>query len=81
MHITVEMSYYPLLERYEGPVNELLALLHAHPGVECEPGTMSTLLRGEYETVMALLNGVMPQLMARYPSVFDLKISNSCELK
>lgn len=81
MHITVEISYYPLLERYEEPVSELVALLENQPGVEAEIGTMSTLLRGDYDAVMALLTGAMQQLMSKYPSVFNLKISNSCELK
>lgn len=81
MYITVEISYYPLLERYEEPVNELLALLDKQADVETETGTMSTLLRGEYEPVMALLAGTMRQLMDKYPSVFNLKISNSCEIK
>ncbi len=81
MYITVEISYYPLLERYEKPVNELVALLEQQPEVEAEIGTMSTLLRGEFEPVMNLLTGAMSQLMAKYPSVFNLKISNSCEIK
>jgi uncharacterized protein YqgV (UPF0045/DUF77 family) len=81
MYITVEISYYPLQERYEEPVNELIASLVNHPEVEAEAGTMSTLLRGEYQPVMDLLTGTMRQLMNKYPSVFNLKISNSCELK
>lgn len=81
MYITVEISYYPLQERYEKPVNELLALLEKQPEVETEIGTMSTLLRGEYEPVMNLLTETILQLMNKYPSVFNLKISNSCELK
>ncbi|WP_372773695.1 hypothetical protein [Mangrovibacterium sp.] len=81
MHITVEISYYPLLERYEVPVKELLALLENHPEVEAEVGGMSTLLGGEYNDVMNLLTTSMRQLMQSYPSVFNLKISNSCELK
>ena len=80
MHITVEISYYPLMERYEEPVLELLALLENQAGIEIETGTMSTLLRGDYEPVMELLNSSMKTLMQKHPSVFNLKISNSCEL-
>jgi len=81
MHITVEISYYPLMERYEEPVLELLALLENQAGIEIETGTMSTLLRGGYEPVMNLLQTSMKTLMQKHPSVFNLKISNSCELK
>lgn len=80
MYITVEISYYPLIERYEEPVLELLALLQDQREIEIETGTMSTLLRGEYEPVMNLINNSMKQLMQKYPSVFNMKISNSCEL-
>jgi len=81
MHITIEISYYPLLERYEDPVAEFVALLEQYHDVEAEIGTMSTLVSGEYEPVMALLTDAMHQLMGKYPSVFNLKVSNSCELK
>jgi len=81
MHITVEISYYPLTDRYEEPVMELLALLENQPEIEVEAGTMSTLLRGDYEQLMSLLQSSMKTLMQEYPSVFNLKISNSCELK
>jgi uncharacterized protein YqgV (UPF0045/DUF77 family) len=81
MHITVEISYYPLVADYDKPVLELLALLENHPDVSVETGTMSTLLSGEYEVVMGLLNRSMKQLMQKYPSVFSLKVANACELK
>jgi uncharacterized protein YqgV (UPF0045/DUF77 family) len=81
MHITVEISYYPLVAHYDQPILELLDLLENHPEVSVETGTMSTLLSGEYEIVMELLNRSMKQLMQKYPSVFNLKVANACELK
>lgn len=81
MHITVEISYYPLADQYDQPVFELLDLLKNHPEISIEVGTMSTLLGGEYEPVMDLLNNAMKQLMQKYPSVFSLKIANACEVK
>ena len=81
MHITVEISYYPLVDQYDQPVFELLDLLKNQPEISIEVGTMSTLLSGEYDLVIDLLNSSMKQLMQKYPSVFNLKIANACEVK
>ena len=81
MHITVELSYYPLTDAYDKPVLELLELIKNQADISVEVGTMSTLLSGEYDQVMALLNSSMKQLMQKYPSVFNLKIANACEVK
>lgn len=81
MHITVEISYYPLTDQYDQPVLELLELLKDQADIAIETGTMSTLIAGEYSVVMDLLNNCMKQLMQRYPSVFNLKIANACEIK
>lgn len=80
MHVTVEISYYALVADYDQPVRDLLALLREADGVRVDPGTMSTMLAGEFEAVMALLTGAMAELMARYPSVFTMKIANACEV-
>lgn len=81
MYITVEISYYPLTEKYDQPVFQLLEILNSQPQIVVEPGTMSTLIRGEYDEVMSILNTSMKELMRNYPSVFNLKIANACELK
>lgn len=81
MHITVEISYYPLVAAYDQPVLELLDLLKNQPGISVEPGTMSTLIGGEYEAVMQLLTSAIKQMIEKYPSVFNLKIANACETK
>lgn len=81
MHITVEISYYPLVDRYDQPVFELLDLLKSQAEISIEVGTMSTQLSGEYELIMDLLSSSMKQLMQKYPSVFNLKIANACEVR
>ncbi|WP_423130569.1 hypothetical protein [Gaoshiqia sp. Z1-71] len=81
MHITVEISYYPLLNAYEQAVWELLDLLKDRPGISVTTGTMSSLIAGEYEPVIELLRQAMKQLMQKYPSVFTLKIANTCEVR
>ena len=79
MIITVEISYYPLTAEFGTPIDEFLLQLQQE-GVMVEIGTMSTLITGEYVLVMDLLNKSMSALMEKYPSVFTLKISNTCTI-
>lgn len=81
MHISVEISYYPLTENIEEPINRLLELFKTERNITFEIGAMSTLISGEYDIVMGLLNSSMKKLMKEFPSVFNLKIANACEVK
>jgi uncharacterized protein YqgV (UPF0045/DUF77 family) len=56
MEITVEIGYYPLMDDYEKPVESLLEKLAENKNITLESGTMSSLLTGNYEDVMELLN-------------------------
>lgn len=80
MQITVEISYYPLLDSYNEPVAEFLKEITQSENIAIEPGIMSTLLTGQYGDVMELLEKKLRLLMEKYPSVFTLKISNSCNI-
>ena len=81
MYITVEISYYPLIEQYSGAVQQLLDLLSVSSQISVETGAMSTLISGEYETVMEILQNSLKPLMEKYPSVFVLKIANACKVQ
>ncbi len=81
MYITVEISYYPLVEKYSGAVQQLLDLLSVSSQISVETGVMSTLISGEYETVMGILQNSLRPLMEKYPSVFVLKIANACKVQ
>ena len=78
MEITVEIGYYPLMKDYEKAVESFLEELAENKKVTLESGTMSSLLTGSYEDVMELLNRQLKPFLEKYPSVFTLKISNSC---
>ena len=80
MIITVEISYYPLSEDFSTPINTFIQKLSVDD-ISIEIGAMSTLLIGEYEKVMKVVSDSMGELMKLYPSVFNIKISNSCMLK
>jgi uncharacterized protein YqgV (UPF0045/DUF77 family) len=80
MIISVEISFYPLVEDFAVPVNTFIQLLD-RDGITVEPGKMSTIITGEFDDVMSSLTNAMGDLMKGYPSVFTMKISNSCQVK
>ena len=77
MTITVEISYYPLADNYTGIIDRFIDDISVE-GIAVEVGKMSTLLTGKYDKIMNVLNRSMKTVMADFPSVFTLKISNSC---
>jgi len=77
MIITIEISYYPLVEDFNLLVNTFIKKIYT-PDIKVETGKMSTIITGEYSEVMDLQTNAMGDLMEKYPSVFNLKISNSC---
>ncbi len=79
MEITVEISYYPLKEAYNKPVNEFIDVIAKNKKVIIETGTMSTIISGGYGNVMLLLVETIKPFMEKYPSVFNLKITNACK--
>ncbi|MDF1550018.1 MAG: YkoF family thiamine/hydroxymethylpyrimidine-binding protein [Bacteroidales bacterium] len=79
MIITAEISYYPLTDNYATPVNYFIELI-SDKNIKVEAGKMSTILIGDYNDIMELLKESMDELMKKYPSIFNIKISNSCPI-
>ena len=79
MIVSVEISYYPLTEDFNAPIELFIKKINSKD-VTIKTGKMSTLLTGEYSHVMKLLMDGMDAMMQEYPSVFNIKISNSCIL-
>ncbi len=75
--VSVEISYYPLADDFNAPIREFLNKL-SNDKLIIESGKMSTIIIGEYSDVMDTLSSSMGNLMDKYPSVFNIKISNSC---
>ena len=80
MIVSAEISYYPLAEDFTSPIARFIEELSGED-LEITIGTMSTSLTGEYSILMKTLTHAMKQLMTDYPSVFTIKISNSCIVK
>jgi len=79
MKITAEISYYALMNQYQEPVGDFINEIRKNPKITLEPGTMSSMLTGDYEEIMDLLKQQIKPFMEKYPSVFSLKISNACK--
>lgn len=75
--VSVEISYYPLADDFNAPIREFLNKL-SNDKLIIESGKMSTIIIGEYIDVMNLITSAMGDLMKEHPSVFNIKLSNSC---
>ena len=75
MHVAVEMSLYPLTERFIPPILDFIERLKAHPGLAVVTNSMSTQVSGEYEAVFAALRVEMAASLARQErAVFVMKV-------
>jgi len=81
MFVTLEISYYPLSNEFESPINEFIEQISANNNIKIESGTMSSLVSGDYSEVMKTITETMGTLMKKHPSIFNIKISNSCPIK
>jgi uncharacterized protein YqgV (UPF0045/DUF77 family) len=55
MEIGVEISLYPLTERFAPAIHDFIARLSAAPDIKVVSGSLSTQVFGEYEQVFATL--------------------------
>lgn len=78
MNITVEISYYPLQDKANEAISLFLQKLENVKNLDYKIQTMSTLLIGDYNEIMDFITKNIFIIMEQFPSVFVLKISNSC---
>ncbi len=78
MHITAQVSVYPLGQQaLEPPVQQAIARLQA-AGLIVEYGSMSTVVAGEVETVFDTLREVFSELAGQGPVIMSVTFSNAC---
>ncbi len=78
MRIAVDISLYPLSEKFIPPIKDVIARLNRHEGVEVHTNPMSTQLRGEYDVVMGVLLRELKTTFEQLPkAVFAIKILNN----
>lgn len=75
MTVTVEISYYPMTEDFESVILSFIDRISTE-GIDVQVGRLSTVMVGEYSTVMNTLQHSMHEFMEKYTSVYNIKISN-----
>lgn len=70
MHLSVEISMYPLQDGYKPKIKEFLDSINNNTAdVEIRTSNMSTRVFGEFDAVNTLLNSSMKESMLRYGKI------------
>jgi len=77
MHISVEISYYPLNEEYKKPILQFIEALKENKNLLVRTNTMATQVFGEFEDVMATVTKCIKNAFELPHSVFVLKVINA----
>ena len=69
---------YPLIKDYEPPILNFIGRLKSHAAIDITVGETSTLVRGDYDTVMEILTNEMKvSLDDTVRTSFVLKVLNT----
>ena len=75
MEISVDISLYPLQERYEKPILAFIAALEKEESIDVVRNELSTQVHGEYHTIMQLLEKEILSVFDEIPhSIFVIKL-------
>lgn len=66
MDVAVEISLYPLRDRYREPIRELIERLEADARLRVITGSLSTQIAGEYEVVMERLSRELQRMFEQH---------------
>lgn len=76
MKASVEISLYPLSEKYKKPIKKFIKRLKDYDQLEVVPNGMSTQVFGNYEELLIILQKEMKEEFAKdHASMFVLKIA------
>lgn len=78
MHITADISMYPLAENFTDGIRDFIVRLREEPGIEVITNQLSTQLRGDFAAVTGAINRCMAESMQRPGAmVFVVKYVNA----
>ncbi len=78
MQVAVDISLYPLDEKFIPPIKDVIERLKLHDGIEIETNRMSTQVRGDYDAVMPVLSQEIRTTFENIPhAIFAIKILNN----
>ena len=77
MQVSIELSLYPLNEKFISPIDDFINRLETYNIIEVRKNNMSTQLFGEFDVLMNILKVEMRKTFKKeINSVFNLKIVN-----
>ena len=65
MHLTAEISMYPLDQNYEAPILEFIAVLKAQAGITIFTHSTATKINGSFDAVHAAIGKAMKHSSAQ----------------
>jgi uncharacterized protein YqgV (UPF0045/DUF77 family) len=74
MQATIEISMYPLTERYEENVIAFIENIKQNKKIRVEVNGLSTQIFGEYDTLMSLLTSEIKNSLHNGKAIFIMKI-------
>lgn len=77
MKTSVEISYYPLTEKYLKPIGDFIDRLNSYNRLIVKTNGMSTQVYGEFDEVMQAISKEIKSSFSLPHSVFILKIINA----
>lgn len=76
MKISIDISYYPLLEDYKPTIKRFIAALAANPAITVKPNSMSTQVFGEFDETMQSVTQCIKDAFEVPDSIFVIKVMN-----
>ena len=67
MHVTIEISLYPLVEDYTSTIIAFIKKLKGYPDIKVHSTAMSTYVSGDYDKVMQLLTSELKEVFQAIP--------------
>lgn len=77
MNTSIEISYYPLTEKYLKPIGDFIDRLNTYEHLVIKTSGMSTQVFGDFDVVMGALTKEIKRSFELPHSVFTLKIINA----
>lgn len=65
MYLSVQLSYYPLVDDYKAPIKDIIERLK-NSGLDVYSNRMSTQIFGDFDAVMKVLSETMKWSFERY---------------
>lgn len=75
MQASLEISLYPLTEKYEEKVIDFILKMKSYPELEIETNGISTQVFGNYDDLMKMLTSEMKDWLEENNGIFVLKIA------